>query len=301
MLALQSEPPEPPVSPVHLPVMVDEVLAGLDIDRSGTYVDATFGGGGHSCALLQRLGSSGRVIALDADASVANYAQAIGDTRLSFHHANFRELDSIVPAAQHGQVAGVLFDLGLSSVQLGCAQRGFSFATLGELDMRMDTSCGHSLRDKLRRVSEIELGQVLRDYGQERRWKKLARLIVRRARANELRNTTDLAAACASGPGWQRIHPATRVFQALRIWVNDELSSLTEGLGKAAKLLRQGGRVVAISFHSLEDRIVKHFMRAAADGTQLVAQLGKLQRPGVQEQQDNRRSRSARLRVGVRL
>ncbi len=287
--------------PEHQPVMVEQVIKGLDIDPAGTYIDATFGGGGHSRAILRKLGADGKIIAIDADANGARSAAKIADARLSFHHANFCDLDEVVSSDQQGKINGVLFDLGISSLQLDSSERGFTFAKAAPLDMRLDVSSGPSLLDKLSRVSETELGRVLREYGQERRWKKVARLILRRRREGRLNDTADLAAACASGPGWKRIHPATRTFQALRIWVNDELSSLVAGLAKSARLLCVGGRLVAISFHSLEDRIVKHFLRAVDDGYRQMKQLGKMQRPDKDEQQDNRRSRSACLRVGVKL
>lgn len=283
----------------HYPVMLAEVLAGLAIDPAGTYIDATFGAGGHSRAILDQLGSQGKLQAFDADAACAQTAEKINDPRLEFTHANFRDLASY---ALPGTAAGVLMDLGFSLVQLHDSERGFTFQQDGPLEMRLDQSTGRSLAQLLRRVPETTLGKVLRDYGEERRWKRIAAAIIQRRRDQRLITTSDLVAACLQGTGgkWQKIHPATRVFQALRIWVNDELSSLVAGLEAAASMLRADGRLVVISFHSLEDRIVKRYLRSQDGCVPPVRQLGKLLRPTAEETAVNKPSRSARLRVGVR-
>lgn len=284
----------------HYPVMVAEVLAGLAIQPNGTYIDATFGGGGHTRAILAKLGPQGKVVAVDADATCKKNVSALADNRVQLWHRNFRELAAV---AQPAQVDGVVFDLGLSTLQLTEPERGFTFMADGPLDMRLDQSSGSSLAQLLRRIPEKTLGKIIRDYGEERRWRRVAAAIIRRRRDRKLRTTTDLVEACLQGAGtgkWQRIHPATRTFQALRIWVNDELSALVAGLDAAATLLRPQGRLVVISFHSLEDRIVKKFLRPQTGVAGPLVQVGRLHRPSKEETQANRASRSARLRVGVK-
>lgn len=282
----------------HLPVMRDEAVSALVSDTSGIYLDATFGAGGHSRAILDTLSSSGRLIAADADPLAEREAARIEDPRLSFVRSNFAELDSVLDRCGAGEVDGVLMDLGMSSAQVDDPERGFSFSHPGPLDMRMDTSAGATLADRLRRVNRRELARVLRDFGEERHARAIATRIVERRERGELRTTADVAAACGGARG--RRHAATRVFQALRIWVNAELDSLARGLAKAAEALRRGGRLVVISFHSLEDRIVKRFITPPAGGEGPLRREGRARRPSAGEVAANRRARSAIMRVAAK-
>lgn len=279
--------------------MVAEVLAGLEVNPAGTYVDATFGSGGHSRALLEKLGAAGRIEALDADASCVAADHAVGDGRLKVNHVNYRDMASLLAA---DSADGVIMDLGLSMTQLRDGQRGFSLQLDGPLDMRFDNTSKRTLASLLRSVSESSLGGILREYGEERHWRKIAKAIIRQRQHGSLVSTADLVAAClrGSGPGWKRLHPATRVFQALRIWVNDELNTLGAGLEAAATILRPGGRLVVICFHSLEDRIVKRFLKPIAGDPGILRPVGKLQRPTPEELAANKSSRSAKLRVGTK-
>jgi 16S rRNA (cytosine1402-N4)-methyltransferase len=306
----------------HQPVLVDEALDGLAIVREGHYVDATYGRGGHSAEILERLGGQGRLLALDKDpeAIAAGRRRFGGDARFSISHAGFEDFDAVVrPWLATAPLSGVLFDLGVSSPQIDDPSRGFSFSHEGPLDMRMDPTSGQPAADWLAAVSEVELAHVLRLYGEEPRAKSVAAAIVR-ARARERIATTRqladiVAAAAGGGRGKRRIHPATRVFQALRIVVNRELTALEKGLEQAAAMLAPGGRVAVISFHSLEDRIVKRFFARESRGDPRYAGLphmppearptlrlcGRLIRPSDAEVARNPRARSARLRVAEKL
>ncbi|HLY02073.1 MAG TPA: 16S rRNA (cytosine(1402)-N(4))-methyltransferase RsmH, partial [Candidatus Cybelea sp.] len=257
--------------------------------------------GGHARAILERLGD-GRLIALDADPRAAAAAQRLADPRLTFAHANFRNLAGILDRCDIPLLDGVLFDLGVSSMQLDDAERGFSLGKPAALDMRMDSSRGSSAYEILSTASERELAEIFFAFGEERAARRLARAIVARRAGGGLPNTTSEFAALISGivhrPGKrERIHPATRVFQALRIVVNDELDALREGLLQAISRLRAGGRVVAISFHSLEDRIVKRGFR---DDERLEVLTKRPIGPDRRELAENRRSRSAKLRAAQR-
>ena len=284
--------------PIHRPVLVTETVNALVRNLAGTYVDATFGAGGHSMALLTKLGPAAQLIAMDADVSVAMIAARIDDDRFQFHHANFTELDEVLGAQNNEGVDGVLMDLGMSGMQLDDAERGFSFNKPGPLDMRMDTSVRPSLVELLRHVSERRLGKILREFGEERHYRTIAARIIRLREQGKLNNTLDIATVCGSRYG--RRHPATKVFQALRIWVNDELTNLSVGLVKAACALRRGGRLVVISFHSLEDRIVKHFIHPPDGSPGPLVREAKPVRSGAEELAVNLRARSALLRVGVK-
>ncbi|MGB6060195.1 MAG: 16S rRNA (cytosine(1402)-N(4))-methyltransferase RsmH, partial [Candidatus Aquilonibacter sp.] len=242
---------------MHVSVLLDAAIDYLAIRPDGTYVDATFGAGGHSKAILSHL-QTGRLIALDADPDAIARAQAISDPSFTFVHANFSELRRVLNDCGVEQVDGVLFDLGVSSMQLDNAERGFSFRDSAPLDMRMNPYRGRSAYEILTTASERELADIFFMYGEERAARRIAHAIVERRTAGKLPKTTVEFAQFVSGvvhrPGKrERIHPATRVFQALRIAVNDELDVLREGLVAAVDTLRAGGRIVAISFHSLED------------------------------------------------
>jgi 16S rRNA (cytosine1402-N4)-methyltransferase len=285
----------------HISVLAGPALANLAIRPDGTYVDATFGGGGHAQAILSRLGS-GRLITIDADPSAEHRAAAIADPRLTFVHENFRAITRVLDRLRIDSVDGVLFDLGVSSMQLDDTERGFSLGKPAGLDMRMDPGAGRSAYEILATASEGELADIFFHYGEERMARRIAHAVVLRRSKGTLPNTTtefaQLVAGVVQRPGRrERIHPATRVFQALRIAVNDELTALRDGLEGAIGRLRGGGRVVAISFQSLEDRIVKQTFR----GDERLDVLTK--RPIVPQESEiaeNPRARSAKLRAAQR-
>ncbi len=285
----------------HIPVLERAALVYLAIQPRGTYVDATFGGGGHSRAILSRL-HGGRLIAIDTDPEAAVRAAAIGDPALEFVHANFRELAQVLAQRGIAQVDGVLFDLGVSSMQFDDPRRGFSLSKTAPLDMRMNRYAGRSAYDVLTTASEHELAEIFYAFGEERAARRVARAIVTRRRSGSLPTTTTDFARFVAGVVQrqghrERLHPATRIFQALRIAVNDELDALAEGLSAAVDSLREGGRVVAISFHSLEDRVVKRMLR---NDDRLEELTKKPIRPEPDEIAGNPRARSAKLRAGER-
>jgi 16S rRNA (cytosine1402-N4)-methyltransferase len=303
----------------HVPVLPEESVAALDVARrpDGVYVDATFGRGGHSRLILDRLGPGGRLIAIDRDPAAVAAGHAIRDARLSLLHARFGELRSILEAQGAPAIDGVLFDLGVSSPQLDDPVRGFSFRFDAPLDMRMDTTSGRSAADWLAHATEGDIREVLSSHGEERFAKQIAKAIVAARRGGPVRSTGQLAALVGQAvrtrePGQD---PATRTFQALRIHVNQELEELSLALPQALDALAPGGRLAVISFHSLEDRIVKNFMRDAARppvperlplrASELPAPrlrlLGKAQRPGPAEIAGNPRARSAVLRAAEKL
>jgi 16S rRNA (cytosine1402-N4)-methyltransferase len=292
----------------------------LALTKDGWYVDATYGRGGHSTEILARLGDQGRVLALDKDPeAVADGRRRLGaDARFRIEHAGFEDL-GVVAGAWLGsrRAQGVLLDLGVSSPQLDTPERGFSFMRQGPLDMRMDPTRGITAAEWLARASEAELVQVLRDYGEEPRARKIAAALLTARKERPIETTGELARLVeqAAPRGKARIHPATRVFQALRIVVNRELEALEHALRASLDLLAGGGRLVVISFHSLEDRIVKRFIAHEARGDERYAGLpdvpahaaprlrsiNRLVRPSADETARNARARSARLRVAERL
>jgi 16S rRNA (cytosine1402-N4)-methyltransferase len=302
-------------------VLLQEALEGLSLRNDGWYVDATYGRGGHSAEILARLGSQGRLLALDKDAdAVADARERFGDDpRFRIEHAGFEELAAVAADwFEERRLDGILFDLGVSSPQLDQPERGFSFAHDGPLDMRMNAAQGPTAAEWLAEASQQELADVLFRYGEEPRARQIAAAIVRARSEQPIRTTRQLAALVAANagrqPGRARIHPATRTFQAIRIAVNDELGALELGLAQSLGLLAERGRLAVISFHSLEDRIVKRFMAREARGDEAYAGLpnippharprlklvGKLVRPGEAELERNPRARSARLRVAER-
>jgi 16S rRNA (cytosine1402-N4)-methyltransferase len=294
-----------------------EAVDGLNVRAGEVYVDCTFGRGGHSRLILERLGSGGRVIALDRDPAAIAAASAIDDARFCAVHRAFGGLSSVLHELGIARVAGVLFDLGVSSPQLDEPARGFSFMNDGPLDMRMDTSRGVTAAQWLAQATEHEIGEVIKHHGEERFAKRIAAAIVAARTRGPLDTTRQLAALVAEAvptrePGQD---PATRTFQAVRIHVNQELEELSLALGQCPQLLAAGGRLAVVSFHSLEDRIVKRFMRenSRADpfprGLPLRARelprprlrlVGRPQRPAPTEIAANPRARSAVLRVAER-
>lgn len=295
--------------------MLHESLDALAIKPDGVYVDGTFGRGGHAQAILSRLGPKGRLIALDKDPEAIAYAKKhITDPRFSIVHSSFSSLRAVLESeGLLGQVDGLLLDLGVSSLQLDEAARGFSFLRDGPLDMRMDNTSGVTAADWLAKVKEAELADVLANYGEERYAKRIAKAIVDARAKAAFTSTLALAEVIkAAHPRWEvGKHPATKSFQAIRIAVNEELSDITKVLSSSVEVLAPKGRLVVISFHSLEDRLVKRFMREQAKGDNwpkglpvpqtalnpTLVVIGKDYRPGAQEVANNPRARSAILRV----
>ena len=304
----------------HSPVLLDEVLAGLGMQADGRYCDATFGRGGHTAAILGALGPAGRVIAIDRDpeAIQAGRRRFAEEARLTLVKGSFGQLEERVRAAGfEGELNGVLLDLGVSSPQLDEARRGFSFMQDGPLDMRMDNESGQSAAQWLARAGEREIADVIHQFGEERYARRIARAIVAARSAAPIERTGQLAQLVAGAvptrePGK---HPATRTFQAIRMHVNGELGALETALPQAVRLLAAGGRLCVISFHSLEDRLVKRFMRREQAGDPVYAGLpeipsharSRLRRVGpairasAAEIERNPRARSATLRVAERL
>ena len=301
-------------------MLIDEVLAALAVRPAGLYVDATFGRGGHSARILEALGPHGRLIALDRDpaAIAAGRVRFAQEPRLHLLHGESAQIAALVRAQGFGaQCDGVLFDFGVSSPQLDDAARGFSFLQDGPLDMRMDPTRGQPVSAWLARADSNEMRHVISSYGQERFAAAIAREIVRTRDTQPLERTTELAALVARvvrtrEPGK---HPATRTFQALRIHINDELGQIERALPQALDLLAPRGRLVAISFHSLEDRLVKEFIRRHAEPDPALAALpqlppqaqlslrrvGRKQRASAEEVRANPRARSALLRVAEKI
>jgi 16S rRNA (cytosine1402-N4)-methyltransferase len=309
----------PNSSPAHITVLLREAVDALAIKPDGVYVDGTFGRGGHSRAILERLGTNGKLIAIDRDprAIAAGEALAEQDKRFSLYHATLSELGGVLKRATGSGskvVDGVLADLGVSSPQLDEQDRGFSFRFDGPLDMRMDTTRGETVEEWLDRAEEREIGEVIWRYGEERFARQIARAVVAARTLGRIRTTRELAELVGKTvrtrePGQ---HPATRTFQALRIFINQELEEVEQVLPQAVEGMRTGGRLVVIAFHSLEDRIVKRFMQNAAKADHLPSKLpiranevndatlrilGKPVKPSDAEVAANPRARSAIMRT----
>ncbi|WOX06446.1 16S rRNA (cytosine(1402)-N(4))-methyltransferase RsmH [Microbulbifer pacificus] len=303
---------------LHRSVLLREAVDALVVDPDGFYIDGTFGRGGHSALVLERLGEAGRLLAVDKDPQAIEFAHSRfgGEPRFEIWHGSFADMDQAA-AGMAGQVTGILLDLGVSSPQLDQPERGFSFMQDGPLDMRMDTSRGISAADWVNSESEAELARVFKEYGEERFARRMAAAIVRRRVERPFERTLDLAEVVkAANPAWEKgKHPSTRVFQAIRIHVNGELDDLQQALEKSLALLKPGGRLVVISFHSLEDRMVKRFIREQEKGPQLprglpvmdsqihktLRSVGKAVKAEAQEVGENVRSRSAVMRIAERL
>ena len=301
----------------HTTVLLNEAVEALAIKPDGIYVDGTFGRGGHSARILEQLGGNGRLIALDKDPAAVAAGREWRDARFRIVHRGFAQLAEVLREQDVASVDGILLDLGVSSPQLDDAKRGFSFRFDAPLDMRMDTSSGMTAAEWLATVDEGLLAEVIRDYGEERFAKQIARAVVA-ARATEPIHTTRQLVELAGKAVRTREagqNPATRTFQAIRIYLNRELEELARVLPECVTLLRAGGRLVVISFHSLEDRMVKHFMRDMAEGDKLprnvpirasevprgrLRLIGKAMRATEAEVQTNPRARSAVMRVAER-
>jgi len=304
----------------HQTVLLNEAVDALVQDVDGFYVDGTFGRGGHSARILERLSEKGRLLGIDkdADAIAAAHKRFANDARFEIAQGSFAALAELVDArGMTGKVQGLLLDLGVSSPQLDEAERGFSFLNDGPLDMRMDRSSGQSAAEWLASAPEAEIARVLKEYGEERFGKRMARALVAARAEQPITRTSQLAEIVkAANPAWEKgKHPATRAFQGIRIHVNNELSDLEAILAQALTVLAPGGRLVVISFHSLEDRLVKRFIRRQEKGQPLPAGLpvrdeqldrtlksvGKAVRASDIEVGANVRSRSAIMRVAEKL
>jgi len=304
----------------HTTVLLEEAVAELIVNRSGFYVDGTFGRGGHARRILQELESDGRLLAIDKDLQALSHAQAVfeGEQRFAIEHGSFARLQEFVQ--QHGlvgRVDGVLLDLGVSSPQLDDPERGFSFAQDGPLDMRMDTTVGESAAQWINRASEKEIADVMYTYGEERFSRRMAKAIVEAREQSPIMTTGRLAQIITdANPRWEKgKNPATRAFQGIRIFINHELDDLELCLEQALEVLAIGGKLVVISFHSLEDRIVKRFIRKHVKGNEHLLEgmpytdemlrirlkaRSKAIKPSQAEVNANPRARSAVMRVAVK-
>jgi 16S rRNA (cytosine1402-N4)-methyltransferase len=303
----------------HIPVLKREALEALNVFSGGVYVDATYGRGGHARAIAERMGGQGRLIALDRDPRAVELGRQMfkDDERVQIIHGEFAHIGDLVrELANVEKVDGILMDLGVSSPQINQAERGFSFMREGDLDMRMDPSQGESAADWLARVEESDLVKVLFEFGEEKFARRIARAIILAREESKLETTLQLAALVEQSipKKDKHKHPATRTFQAIRLYVNQELSQVSEALPQAVSLLNEGGRLAVISFHSLEDRIVKRFIRGLATPnlppksipvsedaylTPLKA-IGRAIKPSREEVRENPRSRSSVLRIAER-
>lgn len=294
--------------PVHRPVLLRETVAILELRAGLVVVDGTVGAGGHAGAIASAIGPSGLLVGLDRDSEILVVARTAlasiagadrAAARVSLHHLPFTSMREALDAVHVPQCDRVLLDLGVSSMQLDRPERGFSFQADGPLDMRMDTAASTTAADWLATVSEQDLANTIYELGEERHSRRIARAIVEARRRTPIRRTGQLASlvvgALPAAARHGRIHPATRTFQAIRMAVNDELGQLQRGLTAAVDCLVPGGRLAVISFHSLEDRIVKHFLRAQTDVV-----TKKPIEASAEEVRDNPRARSAKLRCGIR-
>lgn len=304
----------------HFSVLLNESVEALIGDPNGAYIDGTFGRGGHSRAILEKLGPGGRLIGFDKDPQAISAGEALKqeDGRFEIKHSSFAQIRDVATVEDiGGKVDGILLDLGVSSPQLDQAERGFSFLNDGPLDMRMDSSKGMSAADWVNSADENEIVRVLKEYGEERFGRRMARAIIARRSEQPFMRTKDLAdVISAANPKWEREkHPATRAFQAIRMEVNNELGDLEVALESGLDVLKPGGRLVVISFHSLEDRIVKRFFKNQARGKQFpkgipvtdamleqtLALVGKAIKASDEEVRNNRRSRSAIMRIAEKI
>lgn len=304
---------------MHQSVLLKEAVDALVTDTQGVYVDGTFGRGGHSREILRRLAPEGRLLVMDKDPEAIAAAGQLQqeDERVEMHHGSFVEMRDVLAKSGAAAPSGILLDLGVSSPQLDDAARGFSFIKDGPLDMRMNTQRGQSAAEWLQHAAEGEIARVLYEYGEEKHSRRMARAIVREREKEPITGTLQLAEIVKqANPAWERNkHPATRAFQGIRIFINRELEDLQQALPVMLDLLRIGGRMVVISFHSLEDRLVKRFMREQVKGDEFppglpVTQdmlkprlrlIGKAVKVGERELGENIRARSAVMRVAEKI
>lgn len=304
----------------HQSVLLHESIQGLALKPNGIYVDGTFGRGGHSLAILKHLSEEGKLIAIDKDLDAIEYAKQHfkNDKRFKIFHGSFADIDNVANELNVvGQVDGILLDLGVSSPQLDNAERGFSFMQPGPLDMRMDSTQQLSAEQLINEAKAEEMASIFKEYGEERFAKRIANAIVKAREVAPIKTTEKLAQIVKdANPKWEKHkHPATRVFQAIRIYVNQELADLKRCLPKSVDILAKHGRLVVISFHSLEDRIVKNFMRDKEKGVRPppgipvkevdmktnFKRVGKAIKPTIEEVKNNARARSSVLRIGEKI
>ena len=287
----------------HAPVMINESLDSLMLNKSGAYLDCTFGLGGHSKEILKRLDSRGSLSAIDQDQAVLKYANKIQDSRFKFQYSKFSKIGELFV---NKKFDGIFFDLGVSSLQLDDASRGFSFQRNGKLDMRMDQTNKISALDWINKAKEQEIADIFYYLGEERKSRLFAKRVVERRKNKLIESTEELAAIAFAGKKYtnSRKHPATNIFRAIRIFINNELEEIKKALIASIDLLQDKGRLVVISFHSMEDRIVKNFLKGKIENKEIENSLkiiGKIIKPSQEEITNNARSRSAILRVGEKL
>ena len=292
----------------HLPVLLNEVIAGLDPRPGDVAVDATLGGGGHALEIIKRIIPGGKLVAIDRDGeTLARTKEKLKEFSgsVTFVNDDFRNMDKILEKIGIEKIDRALFDLGMSSLQLDEAERGFSFLSDGPLDMRMDRKGGYSAGEVVNTLSSAELEKIIRDLGEERHAKLVAKAIYEARRKRSIATTGELREIIVKAVGHkyrgQKLHAAARTFQALRIYTNDELGAAEEGIMKTVRFLRQGGRVCVISFQSLEDRIVKNIFRDGAKSGELSLITKKPMTPEKEEVARNPRARSAKLRAAERI
>lgn len=292
-----------PIEIHHLPVMQREVMQMLNLEQNGVYVDATIGLGGHAGEILKMIGAGGRLIGIDRDdAALKSAGQRLSDKRAVLKKGSFSEMESLLHAEGISEVDGILFDLGVSMMQLKNHERGFSFLSDRHLDMRMDQRQPLSAWDVINKYPEHTLERIFRVFGEERLSRKIARAVVSRRGRTPINTCAELSELVEGVYGGRRkVHPATRTFQALRIEVNRELDELREGLDSGLKMLKEGGRICVISYHSLEDRIVKNFIAESAKKGLLEKLTKKPRTPSAEEIRANPSSRSAKLRAAERI
>jgi len=288
---------------IHLPVLVKEAIKVLNPIPGGTYVDATIGPGGHSEEILTLIGTGGKLIGIDRDNEALRTAQErLSDKRVILRKGSFSDMEKLLKKDGITEVDGILFDLGISMIQMKNIERGFSFISDKRMDMRMDKEQALSARDVVNKYSANELERILREFGEERLSRKISEAIVRKRRIKPIDTCSELSEIVERVYGRRgRVHPATKTFQALRIEVNKELDELQKGLDASVRILKRGGRLCVISYHSLEDRIVKHFIARSSKEGSLKVITKKPLTPGSEEIRSNPSSRSAKLRAAERI
>ena len=287
----------------HAPVMINESIDSLVLNKSGAYLDCTFGLGGHSKEILKRLNSKGTLNSIDQDQTVIEYAKKIQDPRFKFEYSKFSKIGELFI---NRKFDGILFDLGVSSLQLDDAARGFSFQKNGKLDMRMDQNDKISALEWVNNAKEKEIADIFYYLGEERNSRLFAKRVIEKRRTKLIESTEDLAEVTYAGKKFRnsKKHPATNIFRAIRIFINNELEEIKKALQASIDLLQDKGRLVVISFHSMEDRIVKNFLKGKSGGrenTNSIKIIGKIIKPSREEINLNSRSRSAILRIGEKI
>ena len=287
----------------HAPVMINESIDSLVLNKSGAYLDCTFGLGGHSKEILKRLNSKGTLNSIDQDQTVIEYAKKIQDPRFKFEYSKFSKIGELFI---NRKFDGILFDLGVSSLQLDDAARGFSFQKNGRLDMRMDQNDKISALEWVNKAKEKEIADIFYYLGEERKSRLFAKRVVEKRRTKLIESTEDLAEVTYAGKKFRnsKKHPATNIFRAIRIFINNELEEIKKALQASIDLLQDKGRLVVISFHSMEDRIVKNFLKGKLEdqeNTNSIQIIGKIIKPSREEINLNARSRSAILRIGEKI